>query len=82
MAIEECGGLDKIEELQNHQSDQVYTKAYRIVEHFFSELVRSQFGLRFLILKFKNYQDPFDFVSNSAQTIFPNQPRFSTILNN
>lgn len=39
LAVEECGGLDKIEELQNHQSDQVYTKAYRIVEHFFSELV-------------------------------------------
>ena len=38
-AIEECGGLDKIEELQNHQSDQVYNKAYRIIDQYFAETV-------------------------------------------
>lgn len=37
LAIEECGGLDKIEELQEHPKDQIYNKAYHIVESFFSE---------------------------------------------
>ncbi|KAK7573841.1 hypothetical protein V9T40_011032 [Parthenolecanium corni] len=37
LAIEECGGLDKIEELQNHPNDQIYSKAFKIVETYFSE---------------------------------------------
>lgn len=43
IAIEECGGLDKIEELQNHQVDQIYNKAFHIVETYFSEAVSIQF---------------------------------------
>lgn len=40
VVIEECGGLDKIEELQSHPKDQIYNKAYHIVETYFSESVR------------------------------------------
>lgn len=53
LAIEECGGLDKIEELQNHPNDQIYSKAFKIVETYFSEAVSkatSEFCLRIAIL--------------------------------
>jgi len=35
--IEECGGLDQIELLQNHQSEDIYKLAYDIVDTFFAE---------------------------------------------
>ncbi|CAL8090285.1 unnamed protein product [Orchesella dallaii] len=36
-AIEESGGLDIIEQLQSHENNTVYTKAYVLIDNFFSD---------------------------------------------
>ena len=35
LMIEECEGLDKLENLQNHENDEIYHKAQNIIESFF-----------------------------------------------
>ncbi|KAI9313654.1 armadillo-type protein [Dichotomocladium elegans] len=35
--IEECGGLEIIHQLQTHENNEIYQKAYHIIERYFSE---------------------------------------------
>ena len=36
MSFSEISGLDKIENLQNHENEDIYKLAYEIIDHYFS----------------------------------------------
>lgn len=44
--IEECEGMTKIEDLQNHENVDIYKLAYDIIEQFFSDEVRFSSSLK------------------------------------
>jgi len=37
LQIEECGGIEKINDLQGHENDEIYRKAYNIIDLYFSD---------------------------------------------
>ena len=48
--VEECGGLDRIENLQSHDNVEIYHKSLAILEQYFSSEVIAYFFLFFLDL--------------------------------
>jgi len=47
MLIEEAGGLDHLEALQNHASRKIYDMAYKLLDKYFQEEVR--FNINYII---------------------------------
>lgn len=38
MVIEESGGLDKLENLQTHENEQIYQKVVQLIDTYFSNV--------------------------------------------
>lgn len=48
IAIEECGGVDKLEALQSHENEQIYQKAITIIDNYFSAVIYNKNNFDYL----------------------------------
>lgn len=53
LSFEEIGGLDKLEALQSHDNEEIYKKAFSLIDTFFTEVCNFALALRFFFI------DPF-----------------------
>uniref|UniRef100_A0A4W5JL97 Uncharacterized protein n=1 Tax=Hucho hucho TaxID=62062 RepID=A0A4W5JL97_9TELE len=65
LLVEELGGLDKIETLQNHENDTVYRTAQGLIEKFFTdeeaECLQTEATDTALVFKTQDVQKTFQF---------------------
>ncbi|KAH8865586.1 Importin subunit alpha-1 isoform 2 [Schistosoma japonicum] len=63
--LETCGGLDKLEELQDHSNIQVYQVAYNLIEKYFNDAEEDEIGRK--VVTSNGMGNNENFPSNSEQ---------------